>query len=379
MNKTSIQWAHSTVNPLMGCLGCELFPEPAAVLDEIDLAVASVVPSWKRGEARAAMRRLVDTAYNAIEVPREGHSRALTTTNIVHVAGILAEELAAKHGAAAGVAVREAIDRRIVCYASKLHLNRASSIVAPGRQTNPGYAPSFERISTFPGRAMQMARQADLLGKHDPDKPWADGLPRLIFTGDMGDIFARQSDFDFIASDVMPAIESPQGRRHIWLLLTKRPERMAEFARVHGGFPPNVCCMTTITSSENLGRLDRLREVECTMRGISAEPLWERLEPAALNLEGIDWMILGGASGTRHSARPFDLQWARELRDCCAQAGVACFVKQLGSNPVHHGRQLRLADRHGGDWNAWPEDLRVRAFPKSFYIYRSGSPRTDLG
>lgn len=370
MNRTSIQWAHSTVNPLMGCLGCELFPEPAAVLDEIDLAVASVVPSWKRGEARAAMRRLIDTAYNAIEVPREGHSRALTTTNIVHVAGILAEELAARHGAAAGVAVREAIDRRIVCYASKLHLHRATSIVAPGRETNPGYAQSLERIRAFPGRAMQMARQADLLGEHDPAKPWAEGLPRLIFTGDMGDMFARQSDFDFIASDVVAAIESPEGRRHIWLLLTKRPERMAEFARLHGRFPRNVCCMTTITSPENLGRLDRLREVDCTMRGISAEPLWERLDPAGLNLAGIDWMIVGGASGTRHHAKPFDLQWARELRDCCAQAGVAFFVKQFGSNPVHHGRPLVLADRHGGDWSAWPQDLRVREFPHPFHTYR---------
>jgi hypothetical protein len=44
MNSTSIQWAHSTVNPVMGCLGCELFPKPEAVLAAIDQAIGSLVP-----------------------------------------------------------------------------------------------------------------------------------------------------------------------------------------------------------------------------------------------------------------------------------------------------------------------------------------------
>jgi len=354
----------------MGCLGCELFPQPKVVLDEIDLALASVMPAWKSGEAKAAMRRLINAAYNAIEIPSEGHSRALSTTNIVHVSGMLADELAAKHGSAAGVAVREAIDRHIVCYASKLHLNRATSIVAPWRKTNRGYASSFERIRTYPGRAMEMAKRADLLGKVDPEKPWADGLPRLIFVGDMGDTFARQSDFEFVASDLMPAIESAEGRRHLWLLLSKRPERMAEFARIYGRFPDNVCCMTTITSRESLGRLDDLRSIDCATRGVSAEPLWERVAPASLNLESIDWFIVGGASGARKNTKPFDLAWARELRDFCRESGVAYFLKQLGTNPVVDGVPLKIGDRHGGEWHEWPEDLRVREFPNAFHAYR---------
>jgi protein gp37 len=378
MNKTSIQWAHSTVNPLMGCLGCELFPEPKIVLDEIDLALASVLPSWKSGEARTAMRRLIDDAYKAIEIPSEGHSRALSTTNIVHASGILADQLTEEYGAAAGVAVREAIDRRIVCYASKLHLNRATSIVAPGRKTNPGYAPSFERIRAYPGRAMQMARRADLLGKVDPEKPWADGLPRLIFVGDMGDTFARQSDFDFIAEDLMPAIESAEGRRHLWLLLSKRPERMAEYSRLHGRFPANVCCMTTVTSPQTAERLDRLREINCAMRGVSAEPLWERVAPASLNLESIDWFIVGGASGARKNTKPFDLAWARELRNFCHESGVAYFLKQLGTNPVVDGVPFKLADRHGGEWHEWPEDLRVRDFPAAFHAYRRKEGKSNV-
>ena len=38
---TPIQWADSTVNPGMGCIGCELFPPPGKVLGAIDQAVAT--------------------------------------------------------------------------------------------------------------------------------------------------------------------------------------------------------------------------------------------------------------------------------------------------------------------------------------------------
>jgi protein gp37 len=371
MNKTSIQWAHSTVNPLMGCTGCELYPLPSTLLLALDQRIALCVPGWRSGDARAAFREAIGVAYDAIHSPAYGQSRALSTTNIVHAAPAVAAHLAEMHGEAAARAVVQTIDGNIVCYAAKLHLNRATSIAAPSRRANPGYAPTFESIRPYPGRSMRMARQADLLGTCDPAKPWVDGLPRLIFVGDMGDIFARRCDFDFISSDLMAAIDSAEGQRHIWLLLTKRPDRMAEFSRVHGRFPRNVCCMTTVTSTNTMDRLDQLRSVDCTMRGISAEPLWERIAPVAMNLDQIDWLIVGGASGARRDAKPFDLGWARELRDQCRNIGVAYFLKQLGSNPIEGGQPYKCADRHGGEWHDWPIDLRVREFPTAFHRYRS--------
>ena len=54
-------------------------------------------------------------------------------------------------------------------------------------------------------------------------------------------------------------------------------------------------------------------------------------------------------------------------------------VKQLGAQPEsgddddrrHCGDmnlplrfRLKLADRKGGDWSEWPEDLRVREYPR---------------
>ena len=96
----------------------------------------------------------------------------------------------------------------------------------------------------------------------------------------------------------------------------------------------------------------------------------------------IDWVIVGGESGS--GARPFDLAWARSILQQCQAAGVACFMKQLGAKPMngwedqtpafraYHTapayKQCRfpifLESRKGGDPSEWPEDLRVREFPK---------------
>ncbi|TXH54378.1 MAG: DUF5131 family protein, partial [Desulfurellales bacterium] len=80
-------------------------------------------------------------------------------------------------------------------------------------------------------------------------------------------------------------------------------------------------------------------------------------------VRAIDWCIVGGESG--HGARPFNIQWARDLRDQCKAAGVPFFFKQAGAH-AHcgdGGYPLALTDKKGGDPSEWPEDLRVREFP----------------
>mgnify|MGYP002630215979 CR=1 FL=1 len=370
MKGSKIQWTDDTVNPTMGCLGCELFPTPREVLEYVDAELAKAVNDWFPGRARSEFRRVIEETFDLIEDPTEGHINAVTTTNIFHNAPILARELSERYGPTVGAVLQTAIDEKIVCYAAKLHLNKATSLANPHRQANSGYAPTFEQIRQYAGRAQKMARSSDLFGRSHLDKPWAEGLPRLIFVGDMGDMFARRSDFEFLNDDLMSAIKSVEGQRHLWLLLTKRPQNMAAFAHQYGAFPANVCCMTTVTSQETLHRIDELRLVDCCMRGISAEPLWERLPAGALNLQGIDWLIAGGESGAKARCKPFQLEWARELRDICREAGVAFFLKQLGSNAFLNGEPIALANRHGGDWQEWPEDLRVREFPEGFHSYR---------
>jgi len=256
------------------------------------------------------------------------------------------------------------IGQSITCYAAKIHLNRGRSILAPFRRANPGYAPAFENLTIFPGRVLEMARKRDLRGTTDPKKPWLDGCPRLIFVSDMGDAFSRESDFGFLEKEVIDPIRSPQGRRHFWLWLTKRPDRMARFGERIGGFPDNVCAMTTVTGAGRLDRIDQLRQVAARVKGLSFEPLWERIPSKKLDLDGISWVVVGGESGRGDHVRPFHIEWARELRDVCRKRKAAFFLKQLGRRPFEGGSGHRLRDKHGGDWSEWPEDLRVREMPE---------------
>lgn len=362
--KTKIQWCDSTVNPIMGCGGCELYPSASEILARLDRMLSSF-GEWRSGCSRQIYSELITRAYKAISNPAPGHSAAITTTNLWHLRTDFLAEVSFRLGKSALPAAEMAIGGVISCYAARLHLNKARSIVNPNRGFNPGYAPAFEVVRQFPGRVWEAARSRDLCGQLRPEKPWLDGLPRLIFVSDMGDAFSRESDFDFLEKEVIEPIRSPQGSKHIWLWLTKRPARMARFGKIIGGFPPNVVAMTTLTGPDKLRRVDDLLEIPAGKRGLSVEPLRERILPRDLNLHGIDWVIIGGESGRSDCVHAFDLAWARELRDHCKAVNAPFFLKQLGCRPVENGKALRLRDGHGGDWSEWPEDLRVRQMPAS--------------
>jgi protein gp37 len=375
--KTQIQWCDSTVNPIMGCAGCELFPSPAKVLAAIDAAVTKELPSWKAGEAKRVYQALIKEALRTAPDP-ERFSSVVTTTHIYHFREAFLAGIREDHSAKAGAAAERAVAEQITCYAGTLHLHRGLSLAKPGKEPKKGYAPVFETPTQFTGRVAEMADESDLVGRTDPERPWIDGLPRLVFVSDMGDAFSRKKDFPFLKEEVMQPILSDNGRRHLWLWLTKRPELMAEFAAENGGFPENVCAMTTLTGAdaESLGRVDALRTVDAPVRGLSIEPLWEAIPPRKLDLRGIDWVIVGGESGSaiKHS-RSFEIEWALELQRHCADHGVAFFLKQLGRRPLLEGEFVKLKHNHGGDWDEWPETApKVREFPAYFHAYREGTP-----
>lgn len=367
---TKIQWCLRTINPVMGCDSCELFPKPTAVILSIR---AALLDCGVRMDVQAVLVALIDHHYAKIKHPLPGHVNEVTTTNIWHLREMLRKEIAKTHGPAAGKAALMAIKAALKCYAAKLHFNRGANILKPERKINKGYAQTFEQPTNFPGRMAAAAKWKDTLGEEYPDKPWMNGLPGTIFVSDMGDALSSKSreQFDFLEREVITAVTSKNGLRHLWLWLTKRPAIMAAFANRIGGMPVNMCAMTTVTGPKSLGRVDQLRKVKAPCRGLSIEPLWDRIPPEDFDLTGIDWVIVGGESGARDVVEPFHVEWALELREHCRKAGVAFFLKQLGSKPFMNGKPLVLADRHGGDWDEWPRKLRVREFPAYFHQYRA--------
>lgn len=200
-----------------------------------------------------------------------------------------------------------------------------------------GYPDNFGQPQWFPGRAEQAADWSDLTGEKRPDKPWLNGRPRHIFNVDMGDLFSKQIAFEDILTHAWEPMMSIPGRRHVWLVLTKRPRRAVEYEEWQRWTraivrPRNVMLMVSITDQNSVKRLDPLAKLDPAIPiGASIEPLLGpvNLFPALSQFDRdppLDWVIVGGESGP--DRRPMQPDWVRLIRDQCQQWGIPFFYKQ---------------------------------------------------
>ena len=327
----------------MGCDGCELWPSPAKVKSEVVRALIRLLTN----ASATNLNKLVDEVVG---------DRDLSDIYSNRIA--IASELGTKLGLdkkAMSVLV-DVVRRACKCYAGQLGTNRAG---------HKGYADAFVQPKLFPGRMPAAAKWGSPTDAEREAKPWLGGAPRMIFVSDMGDALSSNVPFNYMRQEIIDVVSSEAGSRHLWLWLTKRPSRMADFGRwlLKRGiqWPDNLVAMTTVTSQATAGRVAELRKVPAKFKGLSIEPLFTELN---LDLSGIDWCICGGGSDTL--AEPFHVEWALGLRDQCRKAGTAFFLKQLGKNPVYKGQPLELEDGHGGDWSEWNPAWGTREIPDGF-------------
>ena len=158
--------------------------------------------------------------------------------------------------------------------------------------------------------------------------------PRHIFVSSMGDLFHEAVEDDWIHSILSVAISTYYGD-HTYILLTKRPERMMQFKKY---FTSKRIWLGV--TAENQARADEripvLLEIPARMKFVSLEPL---LHP--INLEDylngygdgdhIGWVIAGCESGP--GRRPAKIQWFRDIKNQCVEAGVPFFLKQIATEP----------------------------------------------
>jgi len=122
-----------------------------------------------------------------------------------------------------------------------------------------------------------------------------------------------------------------------FLVLTKRPENIeAMLPDDWGEGYENVWLGTSIENMPVAHRADILREIPAVVRFISYEPALGPLDE--INLEGIDWVIFGGESGSNF--READLDWSRRMRDKCRREGVSFFHKQASGFKPGRGEKL---------------------------------------
>lgn len=260
-----------------------------------------------------------------------------------------------------------------------------------------GYPKRFEDVTLFPGRMAETLKWKDLTGTDRPDKPWLNGHPRMIFVSDMGDALSASVPFAYLEKEIVrTAHKSP----HTYLWLTKRPSRMAAFAKflpyVGSTWPANLWPGTSVTDQPTANaRIPQILKVPGKIF-LSVEPL---LAPVHFNSQlstlnsQLALAIFGGESGDK--ARPCNLKWIRDGMAPFIAANIPVFVKQLGSFVVdrndagfegdegewpmdtrttdlemaHWAYQgapvrVRLKSAKGGDMAEWPKDLQLRQFPK---------------
>lgn len=76
------------------------------------------------------------------------------------------------------------------------------------------------------------------------------------------------------------------------------------------------------------------------------------------NYKGIDWVIVGGESGS--GARRCDGEWISSVVEQCRSNNVPVFVKQMGSNFYVNGVRQKFKSRSGGDIEGWEEQFKIR-------------------
>jgi len=203
------------------------------------------------------------------------------------------------------------------------------------RMGQPKYQLDGSEKSSGPGFGVTLHRSAI-------DTPLHWRAPRVIFVNSMSDLFHEAIPDEFIEEVFAVMAEA---HWHVFQILTKRHERLLEIAG-QLEWPDNVWMGVSVENRKFVHRADHLRQVPAAIRFVSAEPLLGPLDD--LNLDQLDWVIVGGESGPKH--RPMRVEWARDLRDRCLEAEVPFFFKQWGGiRSKSGGRQL-----DGQEWSQMP-------------------------
>lgn len=166
--------------------------------------------------------------------------------------------------------------------------------------------------------------------------------PQTIFVNSMSDLFHEDvpEEFIFRVFDVMRRADW-----HCFQILTKRSDRLAN---ISSQLPwlPHIWMGVSVEDEKHTFRIEHLNKTGAKVKFLSLEPLLGSIPK--LNLESIDWVIVGGESGPK--ARPIRESWVIDIRNQCQQKKVPFFFKQWGGvNKKKTGRKLE-----GRIWEEMP-------------------------
>lgn len=173
--------------------------------------------------------------------------------------------------------------------------------------------------------------------------PYTWKTSKVVFVNSMSDLFHKEVPLSFIKKVFKVMRENPQ---HVFQVLTKRAERLLELDSKLK-WSHNIWMGVSVEDQKVESRIDLLRQTNARVKFLSLEPLLGPLPN--LNLDKIDWVIVGGESG--HNPRPMEVDWVLDIQEQCEKNEVAFFFKQWGGkNKKKNGRLL-----NGKTYDEMPE------------------------
>jgi protein gp37 len=159
-----------------------------------------------------------------------------------------------------------------------------------------------------------------------------------IFTGSMSDVFGRWVPEEWVRAILEVAAEARQWE---FLMLTKFPKRMAEFA-----IPDNVWMGTTVDCQARVAAAEAgFESVQARVKWLSVEPMLEPLKFQHLNRFNL--VVIGAASRSSKTPRwipPFE--WLADLMGQADEAGCAVYLKSnLLRKEAPGGARYRFTDK----------------------------------
>jgi protein gp37 len=152
--------------------------------------------------------------------------------------------------------------------------------------------------------------------------------PTVYFVNSMSDLFHHHIPDDFIEQVFTIMNRCPQ---HVFQVLTKRADRIMKL-NDKLQWTSNIWMGVTVENTSYYERIEQLRNCNAKIKFISCEPLLGSVKDINkdVNMEGIDWVIVGGESG--RSPGPLDKSWVLEIREKCAGTEYSLFLQAMGRN-----------------------------------------------
>ena len=165
---------------------------------------------------------------------------------------------------------------------------------------------------------------------------------RMIFVNSMSDLFHEKVPFDFVLKVFETMIKADH---HYFQVLTKRSSVLKSVANKLT-WPKHIWLGVSVENENYQYRIENLKTTPAAVKFLSLEPL---LGPIPnMNLNGIDWVIVGGESGPK--SREIKKEWVLDIKEQCEQYKTPFFFKQWGGiNKKKSGRLLE-----GKIWNEMP-------------------------